>query len=149
MKTKPKLIICAIIFFVGGFGNLFFSTALHGLLSREITKLALIPIGDCLSSMFSSRQHLILFACLQGFIFILAVMFYLTNLRPYQSDLDEITPDIQTPRAVGQYQHGSARWLTDTEKDRCFDNFVLDPNDKMIKELIASGYDGLEFIKKG
>ena len=44
-----------------------------------------------------------------------------TNMRPYESDLDTITPEIQTPRAVGQYQHGSARWMTDSEKDKAFD----------------------------
>ena len=30
----------------------------------------------------------------------LAVMFFLTNMRPYESDLDTITPEIKTPKAV-------------------------------------------------
>lgn len=148
MKTKAKLIICAFIFAVGGFINLFFSTALHGLLSREMTVLKLLPIDECLAGIFSSKQHLMLFMCLQGFMLILAIMFFLTNLRPYQSELDEITPDIQTPKAVGQFQHGSARWLTDKEKDKTFDSFVLDPNNAIIKALIASGYDDIKFLKE-
>jgi type IV secretion system protein VirD4 len=48
---------------------------------------------------------------------------------------------------VGQYQHGSAKWLSDREKDRVFESFVLDPNDPQIAELLRSGYDGLDFIK--
>jgi type IV secretion system protein VirD4 len=48
---------------------------------------------------------------------------------------------------VGQYQHGSAKWLTEKEKDKAFENFVLDPNDPQIKELLRSGYDGLDFMK--
>ncbi|HCA28479.1 MAG TPA: TRAG family protein [Ruminococcaceae bacterium] len=148
MKTKPKLVTCALIFFVGGFLNLFFSTALHGLLSHKITKLSFPPLIQCLSSLVSSRQHFLLFLCIQGFFLLLAVLFFTTNLYPYKSDLVKITPEIQTPKAVGQYQHGSARWLTEEEQDRTFNSYVIDPNDKLIKSLIDSGYKGIDFIKK-
>lgn len=147
MKTKQKLIVCSLIFFIGAILNLFFSTALHGLLSRQVTVLKLLPAGQCLSSLFSSRQHFHLYLCLQGFMLVLAVMYYLTNLRPYQSDLMEITPDIKTPVAVGQYQHGSARWLKENEKDKAFDSFVLNPYNKLVKQLIESGYDNIDFLK--
>ncbi|OLN26572.1 hypothetical protein DSOL_4923 [Desulfosporosinus metallidurans] len=78
---------------------------------------------------------------------ILSVMYFLTNLRPYQSDLMEITPDIKTPVAVGQYQHGSARWLKDAEKDKAFASFALNPHNKVIKALIKGGYDNIDFLK--
>ena len=133
MKTKPKLMVCALIFVSGAILNLFFSTAVHGLLTREITRLSLLPIGDCLASLFSNRQHM---------------MLYLTNMRPYESDLDTITPEIQTPRAVGQYQHGSARWMTDSEKDKAFDSYILDPHNPTIRQLLDTGYDGLDFLKE-
>ena len=149
MRTKGKLLICGLIFVSGAVLNLFFSTAVHGLLTREITRLSLLPIGDCLASLFSSRQHLMLYLCLQGFVCVLAVMFFLTNMRPYESDLDTITPEIKTPRAVGQYQHGSARWMSDAEKEKAFDSFILDPNDPAMRELLKTGYDGLDFMKKG
>jgi len=68
-------------------------------------------------------------------------------MRPYQSHLNTVTPDIQTPAAVGQYQHGSAKWLTEKEKDKAFECFILDPNDKLIAELIQGGYDDLDFMK--
>ncbi len=148
MKTKPKLIICSMIFTAGGFINIFFSTAVHMLLSRQMTILKLLPINECLKSIFISRQHLMLFLCLQGFALVMAVMYFFTNLRPYQSDLVEITPDIKTPVPVGQYQHGSARWLKDKEKDKAFDSFILDPSHPQIMELIKTGYDGLEFMKE-
>ena len=69
-------------------------------------------------------------------------------MRPYESDLDTITPEIQTPRAVGQYQHGSARWMTDSEKDKAFDSYILDPHDPTIRQLLETGYDGLDFLKE-
>lgn len=89
-----------------------------------------------------------LYLCLQGFVSVLAVMFFLTNMRPYESDLDTITPEIQTPRAVGQYQHGSARWMTDSEKDKAFDSYILDPHNPTIRQLLDTGYDGLDFLKE-
>ena len=53
--------VCALIFVSGAILNLFFSTAVHGLLTREITRLSLLPIGDCLVSLFSNRQHMMLY----------------------------------------------------------------------------------------
>ena len=106
------------------------------------------PIGDCLASLFSSRQHMMLYLCLQGFVSVLAVMFFLTNMRPYESDLDTITPEIQTPRAVGQYQHGSARWMTDSEKDKAFDSYILDPHTPTIRQLLDTGIRWFGFSQR-
>jgi type IV secretion system protein VirD4 len=148
MKTKPKLVICVFIFLVGSFGSVFISTALHNILSGETSTLAIAGFSECISSITASRQHLMLFLCFSGFMLVLAAVFFLTNMRPYQSHLNTVTPDIQTPAAVGQYQHGSAKWLTEKEKDKAFESFILDPNDPQIKELLRSGYDGLDFMKK-
>ena len=95
MKTKPKLMVCALIFVSGAILNLFFSTAVHGLLTREITRLSLLPIGDCLASLFSNRQHMMLYLCLQGFVSVLAVFFFLAHIEPVDSELDKVPPGIQ------------------------------------------------------
>jgi len=148
VKTKPKLIMCAVIFLIGSFISVFFSSALHNILSGQMTTLAFTGFFECIGSMAADRQHLTLFLCLSGFSFILSIVFFLTNMRPYQSHLRTITPDIQTPAAVGQYQHGSAKWLNDKDKDKAFESFILDPNDKQIQELLRSGYDGLDFMSE-
>ena len=49
---------------------------------------------------------------------------------------------------LGQYQHGSARWMSDAEKEKAFDNFILDPDDSAMRELLKTGCDGLDFMKK-
>ena len=146
MKTKPKLIICSLIFIIGGILNVFFSMALHNILTGQMRTLAFTGFAECIGSMTANRQHLLLFLCSQGFVLILSMVFFLTNMRPYQSHLNTVTPDIQTPAAVGQYQHGSAKWLSEKEKDKAFESFVLDPDDKFIKGFIQSGYDGLDFM---
>jgi hypothetical protein len=134
------------IFIIGGILNVFTSTALHNILSRQMTTLEFVGFFKCLSSIATSQQHFLLFLCSQGFVLILAAVFFLTNMRPYQSSLDCITPEIQTPVAVGQYQHGSAKWLSVQEKDEAFDSFVLEPNDTFIRGLIERGYEGVEFM---
>lgn len=128
MKTKAKLLICSLIFTIGGLTNIFFTTSVHSVLSRQSKVLQLFSVMECLKSMENSKQHLMLFLCFQGLVAVMAVMFFFTNLRPYQSNLVEITPEIKTPVPVGQYKHGSARWLKDEEKDKVFDSFVLDKN---------------------
>jgi hypothetical protein len=147
MKTKPKLAICAIIFVIGAVANVFFSAALHNILIGQMGTLEMPGFFESVGSMAASRQHFMLYLCSQGFILILAVAFFLTNARPYQSHLNLVTPDIQTPAAVGQYQHGSAKWLADKEKDKAFESFVLDPDDAQMRELLRSGYDNLDFMK--
>jgi len=148
MKMKQKLIVCTLILIAGSAFGLFFSTILHKLLSRQINVIQLIPLEECIKSLVESKQHQMLFFCFFGFVAILSVMYYLTNLRPYQSDLDEITPEIKTPKAVGQYQHGSSRWLNEKELEKAFDSFVLDPEDGTVKELLNDGYDDMEIIEK-
>lgn len=143
MKTREKIIIGSILFVVGGVVNIFFSTAIHQILSRQSSVLRLMSLAECLSSIAGSRQHLILLLCLQGFIAILAVMFFFTNLRPYQSDLVMVTPAIETPVPVGQHQHGSSRWLTDKEKEKAFASYTLNPNHHALRYLAKHGADDL------
>lgn len=148
MIKKQKLIVCILILVAGGIFSLLFTTILHKLLSREISVIQFIPIGQCIKSLITNNQHRMMFLCFLGFTGILTVMYYLTNQRPYQSDLDEITPDIQTPKAVGQYQHGSSRWLKEKEYVKVFDSFELGIDDQQVKELMKHGNDDLDFIKR-
>jgi type IV secretion system protein VirD4 len=64
MKTKPKLILCTVIFLVGSFVSVFFSTALHNILSRQMNTLAFAGFFESTGSMAADRQPLILFLCL-------------------------------------------------------------------------------------
>lgn len=149
MKTKYKVIICLFLFVVGAFFNLFFTTALHGILSGKSHTLAFTPFAGCIASLIASKQHLLLFLCLQGLVGVVSTMFFFTNHRPYQSELAHITPQIETPVPVGQHQHGSSRWLTEQEKQSAFDTLILDLKHPLIRELIATGYDHLEFYQRG
>ena len=87
-----------------------------------------------------------LFLSFECFVILCCVLFFVQNSRSYQSDLMKVTDDIEIPVPVGQYQHGSSRWLKEEEKEKVFEAYNLDPSNPVIKELIATGYDGLDFI---
>lgn len=148
MKKKEKLILSSVIIGIGSLFNLFFTAALHGLLTRQYTTLTLVPIWQCVEGLFTHRQQGLLFLSFEGFILLCCVLFWVQNNRPYQSELVKVAGDIYTPAPVGQFQHGSSRWLYDREKDTVFKTQLIDPKNKVIKMLLDTGYDNLPFLKK-
>jgi len=148
MKKKEKLILIAVIFGFGTLFNLFFTAALHGLLSRRYATLTLISLWDCIAGLFTQRQQSLLFLSFEGFICLCGVLFWVQNNRPYQSELVRVAEDIYTPAPVGQYQHGSARWLRDSEKSKVFGTQIISPQNELIRELLDTGYSDLPFMQK-
>lgn len=148
MKKKEKLILSAVLFGIGTIFNLFFTAALHGLLSRRYTTLTLISLWDCIAGLFTQRQQSLLFLSFEGFLCLCGVLFWVQNNRPYQSELVRVAEDIYTPAPVGQYQHGSARWLRNAEKSKVFGTQVISPQNELIRELLDTGYSDLPFMQK-
>ncbi len=141
---KDKLIISGLIFLVGLWMNVYFSTNLHFLLIRKMDVLSLISFKTCIISIATSHMHLSLFLCLQGFISLFAVFYYVANHKPYQSDLVEITPQISTPVAAGQKQFGSAQWLSDEDKKSAFDKVCLDSFDESFYPILDANKEEIE-----
>lgn len=106
--------------------------------------LKIVPIGECVLSIVTVKQHTVLFLCLQGFATLLGILYFTANNKPYQSDLRQITPMIKTPVPAGQKQHGSAEWLTEKEKDAAFNSTVINLHDRLIKKLISEGYSDIK-----
>ena len=146
MKKKEKLILGSVIIGFGTVFNLFFTAALHGLLSRQHTTLTLIPLWNCMVGLFTQRQQLLLFLSFEGFLCLCCILFWVQNNRPYQSELVRVAEDIYTPAPVGQFQHGSARWLREPEKSKVFGTQVIDPANSVIRKLLDTGYDDLPFM---
>lgn len=145
---KKKLIISLLILMSGLFLNIYFSTIVHQLLSKQMTILKIPNLITCIHSIASSKQHLMLFLCLNGFNILFSIFYYFANDKPYQSELREITPRISTPVPAGQKQFGSAEWLTEKDKDSAFDSFILNTDDSRVKALIEQGYDDLKEINE-
>ena len=58
---------------------------------------------------------LIYFLCIIGIIILFSM-----EKNSYSSEVDKITNNIVTPKAVGQGQHGTSRWLTEKEFKKHF-----------------------------
>ena len=58
---------------------------------------------------------LIYFLCIIGIIILFSM-----EKNSYSSEVDKITNNIVTPKAVGQGQHGTSRWLTEKEFKKYF-----------------------------
>ncbi|OSA94610.1 UNVERIFIED_ORG: conjugal transfer protein TraG [Clostridium botulinum] len=150
MKSKKKKLLISLLILVSGIlFDFYFSTIIHNLFSKQMAVLKIPSLIICIHSMAVSKQHLLLFLCLDGFIGLFSVFYYVANNKPYQSDLREITPKVSTPVPAGQKQFGSAEWLTEKEKDSAFNSFILNANDITVKTLIRQGYDDLKEMKKG
>lgn len=146
MKTKPKLLVCALIFFAGGVINLFFSTALHGLLTRQITRLSFLPMGGLPGKPLIQppAPHAVSVPARVRLDFggdVLPDQFP----PPTSPALTRSRRTSRPPKAVGQYQHGSARWMREEEMDSSFDAYLLDPGDPAIRELLQTGYEAWIF----
>lgn len=63
---------------------------------------------------------LLFFLCLLFCLLALYILFVLGKTNYMQSEVDRITNNIATPKAVGQGQHGTSRWLTDKEFKKKF-----------------------------
>ena len=66
MKKKEKLILSAILLAVGTVLNLFFTAALHGLMSGQYGTLTLVPFQRCLTGLLAERQQSLLFLSFQS-----------------------------------------------------------------------------------
>lgn len=65
----------------------------------------------------------------------------------YKNDMQEITPDIVTPKPCGEKQHGSARWLRPSEYSKAFREATVSRLNRNIRKLIRYGYRDLSFYK--
>lgn len=125
--------------------NLFFTAALHRILSGQMKTFAIVSVWECLAGLFTEQKQGMLFLSFECFVLLCTVLFFTQNSRSYQSDLMKVTDEIEIPVPVGQFQHGSSRWMREEEKDRVFEVCTISPTNPVIKELIDTGYEGLDF----
>lgn len=139
MKTTEKIILSTILLGIGSILNLYFTAALHGIMSRQCDKLTVFPILQCIIGLFTEHQQLLLFLSFEGFLVLCCILFWVQNHQSYQSTLIKVTNSIYTPAPVGQYQHGSSRWLRQAEWDMVFQTQIITPYQEVIQMLLRDG----------
>lgn len=146
-QIRIKIIVIIFIFIIGTIFNIYFSTLLDEILSKEIEDFNIPKFKDAVLSLIEKKNHLYLFIAFQLTLILGIILYSVTNNKPYQSDLIKITPNIVTPASAGQKQFGSAKWMKDEEKDKAFSSCILNKNDKLIDYLIKHGHDDIKMEK--
>ena len=126
-KTTHKLKAAMLLTCLGILASFFLSAYVSLILSKqEVTAYSFLPHAIIIS-MIEDKFRLLLFASLL-LISLMCVFLVIINTgnESFSSELDKITDYIETPKSIGQGQHGAARWLSDNEIDRVFDIWMLD-----------------------
>lgn len=146
-QKKIKVISSIFIFILGTIANIYSSTYLHNLLSNEKVDLDIFEIQASIQVIKNNLKALKLFGCFELLILLISLLFIFSEEKIYKSDLVQITPKIKIPVKAGQNQFGSARFMTDEEKE-VFGVLYL-KKDTEIKGLIKHGYDDIKNLKGG
>ncbi|MDR2899873.1 MAG: hypothetical protein LBU94_06140 [Clostridiales bacterium] len=112
----------------------------------EITAAVFMPT-TVLSGMKENPVNLMMFASF-SMIIVLLVIFMAISMSSadnYTSDLERVTDYIYIPKAVGQQQHGSARFMRADEYDKAFDSLELTGN-PIFESWLVYGTDNKEVM---
>jgi len=109
---------------------------------EEISRGSFSP-GAVIGILESGRQVLLLFLFFLGAVGLVYLFFGFSMSKKsddYRAKLVKVTDKIETPAAMGQSQHGSARWMKRSRADKVFTTFVINrKKNTIIKKLIAQG----------
>lgn len=139
MKRKEKIGTAVLVIVAGTFFNLLFTRSLHLLLTGATDKIQVDSLPECIAGLFQEKQQMMWFVTFEGFLVLCIFALILQSSYACYSELQKITKDIEIPVPVGQFQHGSARWLKENEYDQVFGSYLLDPWDPVLKDLIRKG----------
>lgn len=137
-KIKQMLPAFAIFFVLLLIANVYITDVIGMLLTKEPVRFDL-NLFRVFSRVFS-REGIKMFFLVIGTEVFIVLSLSLSKTKTYKAELNYIIPDIATPKAAGQNQHGSSRWMKEKEFDTCFNHCILDSNDALIQELIESNY---------
>lgn len=146
-QTKVKIMTSILVLILGTIIGVYVSVNLHILLSSQKVDLNIFKIRDGIEIIKNDSRALKLFCCFELLILVSSIFYFVTDSKTYKSDLVKITPKISIPVEAGQKQFGSARFMTDEEKEVFGVSYLK--KDAVIKELIKHGYDDVKNLKGG
>ena len=140
-KTKVKLSLFVLLSLIGLTIGFFFAGYLNLLLSGgSIDDLSAIQPAKILADIVSDERHRMLTICVVLVIESgIAALILLSRKDTFESETANITKGIKTPLAIGQGQHGTARWMLAEEKRKAFSVYRLDSRDTPYSRLLKKG----------
>lgn len=137
---KRKIIISSILMAISSVISLYISYNVHWLLSGKRNMCSTNPVV-LISGLSEPKIRTFFIICLLAAALAILYMLVMQNYIKYKSDMQYITPDIETPKAEGQGQYGTARWLNQKKLSSVFAAVQVDQSSPLVKDLIAHGHD--------
>ena len=127
-KARVKFSIFIILSLIGLTAGFFFAGYLNLLLSGgSIDNVsAMRPANLPAGFMADERQRMLTFCMWLVIEAGIAVVILLSRKESFESETLDVTKGIKTPIAIGQGQHGTARWMTGAEKREAFSVYRMD-----------------------
>ncbi len=141
-RIKAKIILFAVLAVVGLIVGFFFSGLINLALTSSFESISDLEPNVIINSILTSDRHRLLFFCVELFVIAgISVLLLMNKRESFESEVTNITETIPTPIAVGQGQHGTARWLKKDEKSKVFSVYRYDRGDPIINALVAAGLE--------
>ncbi|WP_124099903.1 VirD4-like conjugal transfer protein, CD1115 family [Ruminococcus sp. Marseille-P6503] len=146
---KGKIPLLIILFGIACAISFFTAPGVYLFISKQTDKFKACPPQACFEILKAEKDARMLFICIAGFALILCYFLLFSNTKDdYRAELYSVTPDIQIPKPVGQYQHGSA-WFLSADKF-CEDYPIVKINLKapVFRYLLQHGKQDINEVKK-
>ena len=140
-KTKLKIILFIFFSLIGLVIGFFFAGYINLLLSGgSIDDISALHPAALMSSLASDERHRMLTLCVEFVIVAgIAALMLMSRRETFESDTSAIAGSINTPVAIGQGQHGTARWLKPSERQKAFAVYRLDETEPYFSALLNAG----------
>lgn len=149
MKNKSKIPLLVILFGIACAVGFFTAPGIFLLISKQADRFGYYPPGYCVEILKAEKDAQTTFICTVFIVVAMGYLLFFSDTKDdYQAELYSVTPDIQIPQPLGQYQHGSAWFLSD--KKFCGDYPVVRINLKapVFRYLLQQGKQDINEVKK-
>ncbi|MDR2903674.1 MAG: hypothetical protein LBU77_04135, partial [Clostridiales bacterium] len=120
-------------FFFAGYINLL-------LTGSSLDDISALHPDAIIASLAVNERHRMLTLCVELVTVAgIAALMLMSRRETFESDTSAIAGTIKTPVAIGQGQHGTARWLKKSEQQKTFSVYRLDESDMMFAALLDAG----------
>ena len=139
-KTKYKIVLFCLLLPIGLTVGFFFSGYVNDVLSGNTPNIAQFKPNIIIDSLMRDERRRMLTLCVELVITAGISALVLINRREsFESDTTQLTENIRTPIAIGQGQHGTARWLRKSEYLKAFSLYQYGGKVKAKSNKNASG----------
>ncbi|MDR1330370.1 MAG: hypothetical protein LBK23_12295 [Oscillospiraceae bacterium] len=140
-KTKMKILLFIFLSAIGAVIGVFFAGYINLLLlGGNADDISALRPTALIESLAADERHRLLTLCV-CFVIVsgIAALMLTSRRETFESDTSAVAGSIQTPVAIGQGQHGTARWLRPAERKKAFALYRLGENEKIFAALLEAG----------